>query len=115
MTTAAPSCLLCNYRDDSVALPAATPTTVDVPINGARWWVVVIKNIGDTNAVTALTVAVSPLGTLFEAPASVTAGLPLAAGDALPGLRGNGEPVTTLRLVLTSTSGTTVSIEAGGW
>jgi hypothetical protein len=44
---------------------------------------VVIKNIGDTNAVTALTVAVSPLGTLFEAPASVTAGLPLAAGDAV--------------------------------
>lgn len=107
--------LLCRFESGPVTLPAATPVTVDVPINGARSWLCVVKNTGATNAVTALTVAASPLGSLFEAPASVTTGLPLAAGDALPGIRGDGEPVTTLRLVLTSTSGTTVSIEAGGW
>lgn len=112
MTTPA---YLCQFRETALALNAGVARTVDVPINGARNWLVVVKNVGDTNAVTAVTVAASPLGDLFEAPAAVSAGLPLAAGDALPGIRGDGEPVTTLRLVLTSTSGTTVSIEAGGW
>jgi len=107
-------CFPCRYHEP-IELPPATPITVDVPIAGARWWLVVIANTGSTNPVTGLTVAASPLGSLFEAATSVTTGLPLAAGDALPGIRGDGEPVTTLRLVLTSTSGTTVSIEAGGW
>lgn len=42
------------------------------------------------------------------------AGIPLAHGDALE-VRGENEPLTTLRLRLTSTSGTTVSLEAAGW
>lgn len=112
MTTPA---FLCRHQSGPVTLPAATPITVDVPINGARSWLCVVKNVGTTNPITALTVAASPIGDLFEAPASVTTGLPLAHGDALPGIRGDGEPVTTLRLVLASALGTTVSIEAGGW
>ena len=56
----------------------------------------------------------SPLGDLFEDAVAVTSGIPLAAGSALS-IRGTDEPVTTHRLVITSTSGTTVSIEAGGW
>lgn len=105
---------LCEFSR-SLTLAPATDTTVDVPINGARNWLVVVKNTGDTNNLTGVTVAASPLGALFEAPASVTTGLPLAPGDALPGIRGSAEPITTLRLVLTSTLGTDVSIEASGW
>lgn len=98
----------------TIEVPAATPTVVDVAINGARAWLVVVKNLGD-GALNGLTVAASPLGELFEAPIATSDGLPLAPGDSLPGLRGNGEPVTTLRLVVTSTAGTTLQLEAGGW
>jgi hypothetical protein len=103
---------LCKFNATQ-ALAAGVPVTVDVPINGARHWMIVVSNTG-ANAVTALTVASSPLGSLFEDATAVTSSIPLAAGSALS-IRGTDEPVTTHRLVLTSTSGTTVSIEAGGW
>lgn len=103
---------LCRFQVDQT-LAAATPATVDVPINGARNWVILVKNTG-ANALTALTIAVSPLGVLFDDATSITSGIPLAASGGLSA-RGTDEPVTTARLVLTSTSGTTVSIEAGGW
>jgi hypothetical protein len=108
------STFLFEYQRGPLAVAAGTPLTVDVPINGARNWVLVVKNVG-ANALTALTIAVSPLGELFEAATSVTTALPLAAGDSLPGIRGNGEPVRVLRLVLTSTSGTDVQLEGSGW
>lgn len=104
---------LCNFST-SATLSAGVATTVDVPIDHARDWSIVVTNTGGTNAVTALTVAVSPLGTRFEAPASVSSGIPLAAGASLAAIRGQGEPVKTVRLSLTSTSGTTVAIEAVG-
>lgn len=97
-------------------LAAATPLTIDLPIDGARDWLFVLQNTGDTNPVTAMTIARYPLGTgeIGEDPASVTTGLPLAAGDSLP-IEGASEPVTTLRLVITSTGGTTARIAGGGW
>ncbi len=104
---------LCRFATD-ITLAAASPQTVDVPVNGARNWMAVVKNTGATNDVTALTVASSPLGSLFETATSVTSGIPITPGVAL-GVRGAGEPATNVRLTLTSTSGTTVSIEAGGW
>ena len=97
-------------------LAAATPRTIDIPIDGARDWVFILQNTGDTNPVTAMTVARYPLGTseIGEDPVSATTGIPLAAGDSLP-IEGTSEPITTLRLVLTSTLGTTIRIAGGGW
>ena len=97
----------------TATLAAATATDVDIPIDGASDWSIVVKNTGATNAVTALTIAISH-ATLFEAAASITAGIPLAAGATLSAIRGSDEPCSTARLTLTSTGGTTVSIEAGG-
>ena len=97
----------------TATLAAGAATEVDVPIDGAVDWSIVVKNTGATNAVTALTIAISH-ATLFEAAASITAGIPLAAGATLSAIRGENEPCSTARLTLTSTSGTTVSIEAGG-
>jgi hypothetical protein len=110
---AAPSpAFLCKYTT-TLTLAAGTPQSVDVPTNGARDWLAVLKNTG-SNAVTALTIASSPLGEQFEDATTVTSGIPLAASGAL-GIRGKGEPATTVRLVVTSTSGTTITVEAGGW
>lgn len=97
----------------TVTLAAGVAQDVDLPIDGAHDWCVVVSNTG-ANAVTAATVARSPLGTLFGPATALSTGIPLAAGDALE-ILGDAEPVTTLRLRLTSTSGTTVSIEGGGW
>lgn len=105
--------LLCRYAR-TLTLAAGVATPVDVPIDHAKNWLVVVKNVGGADLDT-VTAAASPLGTLFEAPASITTGLPLASGASLPGIRGLGEPVATLRLTLTSTTGTDVQIEAGGW
>jgi len=96
-------------------LVAGVAKTIDIPIDGARNWRFVLKNTGSTNAVTAMTVARAPLGVseLVEDATSVTTGIPLAAAASLP-IVGTNEPVTTLRVVLTSTSGTTVRIAGGG-
>jgi hypothetical protein len=112
MPTPAPA-FLCRYQSDQT-LAAATPVTVDVPVNGAKDWLILVSNTGDTNAVTAMTTASSPLGVRFEDPVTVASGIPIAAGHGLMA-RGLGEPATTVRITLTSTSGTTVTIEAGGW
>ena len=104
---------LCRYTK-TITLAAGVAQDVHVPIDGARAWCIVVKNTGATNDVTALSLYRSPLGTLFGPATAVTAGIPLAHGDALE-VRGEHEPLTTLRLTLTSTSGTTVSLEAAGW
>lgn len=101
-----------NWTSGTLALEAATPRTIDVPIDGATSWTIVVKNTG-SNAVTAITLARIPLA-MPGAAVSVTDGIPLAAGDTLPPIVGENAPLKALRLVLTSTSGTTVEIEAGG-
>ena len=97
-------------------LAAGVPKVIDLPINGARDWRFVLKNTGPTNAVTAMTLARYPLGASEqgEDPTAVTDDIPLAAAASLP-ITGTSEPITTLRVVLTSTSGTTVRIAGGGW
>ena len=64
----------CSYST-TATLAAATATDVDIPIDGATDWSIVVKNTGATNAVTALTIAISH-ATLFEAAASVGEGVP---------------------------------------
>ncbi len=105
--------LICNYARTGIVLPAGVATTVDVGINNASQWLCVIKNTG-ANPITALSLATSPLGTIFEALIAVTENIPLAAGASLPAISGCGEPVLYLRLVLTSSLGTTVTINAAG-
>lgn len=101
--------------DESTTLPAGVAVDIDLPVSGARDWMFAMKNTG-SNAVTAMTVARYPLGTgsIGEDPVSISTGIPLAAGDALP-IEATREPITTLRVTLTSTSGTTVRIAGGGW
>ena len=106
--------LLSHYARD-VDLPAATPVPVDVPVDGARDWLFVVKNVGDTHPITAMPSERVPLGTdeIGEGAVGSPTGLPLAAGGKLP-IDGTAEPITTLRLVLTSTLGTSVRIAGGG-
>ncbi len=104
---------LCRYTA-TVTLSAGVAQDVDVPIDGARSWCVVLKNTGPTNNVTALSLYRLPLGNLAGPATAVTTGIPLAP-DASLEVRGENEPLTTLRVRLTSTSGTTVSLEAAGW
>ena len=49
----------------TATLAAATPTTIDLNLNGSTDWTIVLRNTG-ANPVTAVTIAVSPLGDLFE-------------------------------------------------
>ena len=97
----------------TATLVAATPLAIDIPINGCTNWTIVLRNTGATN-VTAATIAVSALGTLFSAAASITTGIPLAAVTSLGAIVGSSQPCLTARLTLTSTSGTTVGIEMVG-
>jgi hypothetical protein len=97
----------------TATLAAGVATEIDLNLNGSTNWTIVLRNTGG-NAVTALTVAVSPLGTLFEAAASITTGIPLAGGTSLAAIVGSSEPARTVRLTATSTVGTTVSVEALG-
>ena len=88
---AAPSpAFLCKYTT-TLTLAAGTPQSVDVPVNGAKNWLAAIKNTGGANAITALSIASSPLGTLFEDATSITSGIPIAAGSTLI-VRGQNEP-----------------------
>lgn len=97
------------------ALPPAVPVTVDLSINGARHWRFVVKNTGDTNDLDAMTVERYSLGVddLGEGPVAVTADLPLGPGESTR-IVGTDEPIGTLRLVLTSSLGTSVRIVGGG-
>jgi hypothetical protein len=105
---------LSRYSID-LTLAAGVPQTVDLPIAGARDWRYVLRNTG-ANALTAMSVARYPLGAdeIGEDATAVTTGLPLAAGAALP-ITGTSEPITTLRVTLTSAGGTTVRLAGGGW
>ena len=102
----------CKFSQTGIALAAGVATDVDVPIDGAADWQIVLKNTGSTNAVTALSVTRIPL-TLPGPAESVSTGIPLAHGDSLR-IAGSREPLSVLRRTPTSTSGTTVSVEAGG-
>jgi hypothetical protein len=82
----------------TVTLSPGVPREVDLPIDHARDWCVVVKNTG-TNAVTAVTLSRSPLGELFGPETAVPTGVPLAAGEALD-LVGLHEPLRTLRVRL---------------
>jgi hypothetical protein len=104
------------YQQYSVttALAAGVATVFDIPINGCTNWQIILRNTGATNDVTAATIATSSLGTLFSAAASITTGIPLAAVTSLGAIVGSSQPCLTARLTLTSTSGTTVSLEMVG-
>lgn len=104
---------LCRFTSPAIVLAAGVPQEVDVPIDGARDWTIILKNVG-AGSLTALTAARIPL-TLPGAAVAITTGLPLAAGDTLDPIVGENAPVTVLRLTMTSAMGTTISLEAGGW
>jgi len=96
-------------------LVAGVALAIDLPVDGATNALYVVKNTG-ANPVTAMSVARAPLGVaeLIETAVAVVTGIPLAAGASLP-VQLTSEPITTLRITLTSTSGTTVRIAGGGW
>lgn len=98
----------------TATLAAGVATDIDLNLNGSTNWTIVLRNTGGSNAVTAVSIAVSPLGAIFEAAAAITTGLPLAANTSLAAIVGSSEPARTVRLTVTSTSGTTVSVEALG-
>lgn len=101
---------LCRYTRDVVIAPGGSET-VDVPIDGARDSTTVLRvSGGDLDTAT---VARSPLGSLFEDAEALT-GTPVAASGASVTVESS-TPITTLRLVLGSTGGCTVAVEAGGW
>lgn len=103
---------LCLYPAQQHALAAGVATDIDIPAGGARAVEVTLKNSGSTNAITALTVTTIPLVTPGGA-RSVSDGIPLAAGAALT-ISITDEPCVTLRMTVTSTSGTTATVEAVG-
>lgn len=103
---------LCLYPAQAHALAAGVATDIDIPTGGARSVEVTLKNSGSTNAITALTVTTIPLVTPGAA-RSVTTGIPLAAAGALT-ISVTDEPCVTVRLTVTSTSGTTATVEAVG-
>lgn len=98
----------------TATLAAGVATVFDIPINGCTNWTIIIRNTGATNAVTAATIAVSSLGTLFSAAADITTGIPLAAATSLDTVVGSLQPCLTARVALTSAGGTTVAIEMVG-
>ena len=100
------------YSAATTSLAAGVATDIDIPAAGARRVTITLKNSGSTNAVTALTLATIPLVTPGAA-RSITTDIPLAAGAALT-ITLVDEPCSTIRLTATSTSGTTVTVEAVG-
>ena len=103
---------LCHYAAQATALPAGVATDIDIPAAGARAVEITLKNSGSTNAITALTLTTIPLATPGAA-RSITTGIPLAAGVA-PTIGLVDEPCSTIRLTVTSASGTTATVEAVG-
>lgn len=96
----------------SVTLVAATPQTVTYEINAATDWVIVVENTGSDD-LTAVSIARSPLGGIYETATVVSTGLPLTAGSKLV-IEGNNEPVRFLQITFESTSGTTLDVEGSG-
>lgn len=101
-----------NYPATSTTLSAGVATAIDIPAAGANRVTITFKNTGATNAVTALTIATIPLS-VPGAARGITTGIPLAAAGSLT-INVVDEPCSTIRLTATSTSGTTVSVEAVG-
>lgn len=106
---------LSNVDTGDLVLAPATPVTVNLAVDGARDWTFTLRNVGLTNPLTAATIAYGARGAddLTDAEA-FPAGIPLAAGAAVP-IVGTSRPVVLVRLVLTSTLGTTVRVRGGGW
>jgi hypothetical protein len=90
--------------------------TLTLVVGGAPNVSIAVKNTGDTNDITAMTLAHRPVhgGSLNPSDADANTDL-VAAGDLAPGqtrwiaLTGNGD--YGLELALTSTSGTTYAVE----
>lgn len=100
----------CNVR---VELPAATPTMVVIRIRGALNWGFTVTNAG-ANPVTAATLERCPGRTQYTDPEAWNpASLPLLAG-ASSYVQGTSEPLTFVRLTLTSALGTEVVIAGSG-
>lgn len=93
-------------------LSAGTPIGVTYEINGATDWVIIIENTG-SNDLTALSIARSPLGSLYETATVISTGIPLAAGGKLV-IEGVSKPVKFLQITYESTVGTTLSVEGSG-
>lgn len=94
-------------------LVAATELLVDVPVNGAPNWSILVANTGG-NPVTEGSVARSPLGPpkgRVGPPIAMPAGIPLAV-DASLVVTASGENITALRLAFVSALGTTIRLEA---
>jgi len=107
-----PATLECRHEIQTYDLEAGVPLEINLAINGARDWTAVIRNTG-SNDVDAGEVSRSPLGRLFDDAVAIPSGSLAAAGQSMR-IEGVAEPIQTLRLTLTSTLGTTLSIEAGG-
>ena len=109
---AAPN-LLCHYVSGSVTLAAATATPKTFPTGGARVVTVVVKNTGSTNNITAISYKVAPLANLYGADTAISSGLPITPGNSLR-FSIVDEAASEAKVTVTSTSGTTCQIEAGG-
>lgn len=92
-------------------LAAGVATDVDIATGGAKTLTVSILNSG-ANPITALSVATIPV-TLAGNARAISTGIPLAASGRLT-ITLVDEPCTTLRLTLTSTVGSSATIEAVG-
>jgi hypothetical protein len=103
---------LCHYAAQAHTLAAGVATDIDIPAGGARAVEITLKNSGAVNAITALAVTTIPLVTPGGA-RSVATGIPLAAAGALT-ISITDEPCVTIRLTVTSTAGTTATVEAVG-
>lgn len=102
---------LCRFTRD-VVIASGGSEVVDVPIDGARDWTVLldVSGVGDLDT---CTYRRSPLGDLFGPTVSPT-GFPVATGGQAEIIE-TGGPLTTVRFTLGSTAGCTVKVRAGGW
>jgi hypothetical protein len=100
--------------ETNAVLAAATARDFTIPLYGSSRVSIAVKNTGGTNAIETCTVHVSPLGALEgEVTAASTALATLAVGVCKVAALDAG-PLASVRLRVTSASGSTVSIEVRG-
>lgn len=105
--------LLSRLTPFAIDLPAATPVSLNLAVDGARDWTYLLKNTG-ANPLTAGSMQYGPVDdTDLSDPEAFAGGIPLAAGATLP-IVGTARPLAVLRLTLTSMLGTTVRVSGGG-
>ena len=96
-----------------VLLPVGTPQDIDLPIDGAGDWTILVRNDGG-DPLTAALVSYSPLGGAFSAPEAVADLATLAPGVTVT-IVGQHQPLAVLRLTLTTGDpAVTIHIEGGG-